>query len=358
MRIFEMMGEHNSQYLTVCQDVESGLKAFIAIHNTALGPALGGCRMWNYLSEEDALRDAICLAYNLSLCAAVSGCDLSGGAAVIMGNSKNDKSEELFRVLGRFIDAMEGRFIVTTELGTTSEDIVYIRRETPYVVDLPIICNEKGDEALSTAWGIYYGIMACVKEVFKVTTLADINVTVQGVGTIGSSLVELMKRKEPKVQLSISDTDYDKMKKVQDKYPDIRILTPEESLTKECHVFVPCAMGRILTREIVSQLRCKIIAGGARCILTSDEVADQIYEQGILMAPDFVINAGGVIQAEQEIKGYERVMTDESFKKIALNLVRIFTIAGEDRRSPYRVALETARKRSEKISSISRILSI
>lgn len=353
-----MMETQGCQYVTACHDTESGLKAFIAIQNTSLGPALGGCRMWKYDDQEEALRDALSLAHDMSLRASISGCDLSGGAIVIMGSSKNGKSEELFRALGRFIHALEGRLIAIAELGTESENIADILRETPYAVNLPAICNESGEEALSAAWGVYYGIMTCAREVFKVTSLKDLSVVVQGVGVIGSSLIELMKRKDPQVQLFVSDIDYDKMKKVQDKYPEVKILSPEESITKECHIFVPCARGRIFSPDMVSQLRCKVIAGAARCQITADEVADRIHERGILMAPDFVINAGGVIHAENEIRGRERVITDESFRKVALHLARIFATAREEGRSPYRVAMEAAQKRLQRVACISRILAL
>ncbi len=357
MKMFEIMKQYSHAQLTACYDKSSDLKAFIAIHTTELGPIVGGCRMWNYGSADEALADALKLSMDMTRRAAVSGCDLSGGSVVIWGNPKSEKSEVLFRALGRFIDAFEGRFIITSELGTDSNDLEDMRRETPYVVDLPSITNAAGEEALATAWGVYFGIMVCVREVFKATTLKGLHIAIDGVGKLGSSLAELLKKKEPQISLSICDIDYDRMKMIQDRYPEVNIVSPDEMLKKEYDVLVPCSQGSILTPESVNDLRCKIIAGGATCTLSDENVAELIHQRGILMAPDFVINTGGVIQAERALKDVQKVVTEETFRKVALNLVRIFAQSREEGRSPYAVALQNAEDRFEKVARVRQILS-
>jgi leucine dehydrogenase len=357
MKMFELMENKGALQVTACYDRETNLRAFIAIHSTAMGtPVLGGCRMWKYPSEEAALNDALALAMDMTYRTAISGCDLSGGSVVIMGNPRTDKSEALFRALGRFIDALEGRFVLTDEMGTSNADLVNVRRETPYVVILPEIGTMDGIEAPSAAWGVYYGLMACVKEVFKVSSLKGLHLAVQGVGHVGSSLIAIMKKREPEVKLSICDVDYDKMKKVQDEHPEVQIVSPEDLLSKECDVLVPCAVGGILTPEVVRDLRCRIIAGGAACMLSEEKAALMINEKGILLAPDFVINAGGIIQAEEEIRENGAVMTEESFGRIAHILSDVLGQAKEEKRSPYRVAMRMAEERIARIRHISGIL--
>lgn len=358
MKIFEMMDKSSHKQLITCYDTVENLKAFIAIHNTKLGPAIGGVRMWNYSSEEAAMKDALDLSRNMTLRAGVSGCDLSGGSVVIMGNPKTEKCEGLFRALGRFIDVLDGRFIVTTELGTNSSDLRDIKRETPYVADVPRIVDENGVQAIATAWGAYFGILACVKEVFKVNSLRDIHISVQGVGNLGSSLIELMKTRDPQVQLSISDIDYDRMKRIQDKYPEVKILTTDEILENECDLLVPCAVGNMFSQDIIPKLRCKVIAGVAACLLTEDKVADLIHEKGILMAPDFVINTGGLIHIDNELKGDENIIDTESFRKIALTLIRILAQAREENISPYKIAVRAALNRIDRIAHVKNILAV
>ncbi|MDQ7826658.1 MAG: Glu/Leu/Phe/Val dehydrogenase dimerization domain-containing protein [Candidatus Eremiobacteraeota bacterium] len=358
MTIFQMMGSHGCEYVTACCDEATKLRAFIAISNTSMGPALAGLRMWNYGSEEEALLDALRLARDMALRTAVSGCDLSGGSIVIWGNHKVHKSEALLRALGRFIESLEGRLIATTELGTSCEDLECVCRETEYAVNLPLIGSMSGEEGLATAWGVYYGIMACVKEIFKLTTLKDLKVGVQGAGRVGRNLIELIKKREPGVQLSISDIDYDRMKIIQDCHPDIKIVSPEEILQKEYDIFIPCALGGIITPEVASALRCRMIAGAATCVLSDASAADVLHGKGILFAPDFVINAGGVLQAEDEITGRGAMQGEESYRKIARNLVGIVSQAREEDSSPYRVALRLARERIENISRVSHILAV
>jgi leucine dehydrogenase len=358
MKFFEIMKNSGHMQLAACCDARVGLRAIIAIHSTTLGPALAGCRMHDYKTEQAALDDALKLSMDMTRRGAISGCDVGGGSVIIMGNPKTDKTEELFRALGRFINGLDGRIVVTSELGTVGDDLAELRRETPYVVIPPHIGATNGEEALPAAWGIYYGIMACVKEVFKVASLKDLRLGIQGVGSLGSSLIHLMKKREPQVQLTISDIDYDKMKKIQDQYPEVAIASTEEMLEKEFDVLVPCAVGGLFKPEVVPLLKCRIIAGGATCTLSDDKVAEMIHEKGILMAPDFVINAGGVVQASHELRETEYMVTHETFKKLSLTLMRIIARAREEECSPYRVALKAAGERLEKIAHVNTIFSL
>lgn len=350
-----MMARDEHEQLLVCYDSSTNLRAFIAIHETTLGPALGGCRMWNYATEEEAILDALRLSKATTYKAAVTGCDLGGGCAILWGDPKTDKSEAYFRALGRFVHSLNGKFIATTELGTDFEDLIDIKRETPYVVALPEIYGGSGDTSATTAWGVYNGMLACAQEAFGVSSLDGLTIAVQGVGNIGSHLIETIMRNAKNVRLVMSDIDYDCMKKVQDKYPETKIASPSEILQMECDIMAPCALGRIFTKENIETLRCKIIAGGASDILEDDSIADDIFGRGILLAPDFVINAGEMIQAADELRGFDKEKTKEFVRRIYLILGRILAQAKEEGVSPYRVANRIARERIQRIARVKQI---
>lgn len=304
MECFELMGKHEHEQVVFCYDRSVNLRAIIAIHDTTLGPALGGLRMWSYASEEEALHDVLRLSKGMTYKASVAGLNLGGGKAVIIGNPKKDKSEALFRTFGRFIDSLGGKYITAEDVGTNVEDIEFVRMETKFVTGISSTHGGSGDPSPVTALGVYCGIKACVEEVTGSSSLRGIKIAMQGCGNVGSHLVELLHK--DKAQIFLSEIDAEKLKKAVETYK----LTPvsdKELFGVDALVFAPCALGGALNDETIPQLKCKIIAGAANNQLADEKKhGDLIHEKGFVYAPDYVINAGGLINVYNEIQGYNR----------------------------------------------------
>ncbi|MCS6837581.1 MAG: leucine dehydrogenase, partial [Bdellovibrionaceae bacterium] len=298
--IIEKYGEHEE--VVFCYDKTVGLKAIIAIHNTTLGPALGGTRMWDYKSEEEALIDVLRLSKGMTYKAAASGLNLGGGKAVIIGNPKTQKSEALFRAFGQFVNSLNGRYITAEDVGTCVTDMEHIFMETPWVTGIPKEFGGSGDPSPYTAHGVLMGIKAAVAFHLKTDSLRGIRVAVQGLGHVGYHLVGYLIQEG--AQILASDIDPEKVEKVKKEYPQVTIVSPQEILFSACEVLAPCALGGIVNDETIPKLKCKIIAGGANNQLLERRHGDHLKELGILYAPDYVINAGGLINVVVELEGY------------------------------------------------------
>lgn len=304
MDVFDSMKSKQHEQVVFASDSSTGLKAIIAIHDTTLGPALGGCRMWNYKKESDALTDVLRLSHGMTYKAAVAGLDLGGGKSVIIGDSKTMKNEYFFRSFGKFVEGLGGRYITAEDVGTSVKDMEWVRKETQYVTGTSRALGGSGDPSPVTALGTYNGIKACVKRVFGSDSLEGKKVAVQGVGQVGKYLVELLVKEGAK--LFISDIDEDKIKKITKNY-SVKVVNNDEIYGLDVDVFAPCAMGGIINDKTISMLKCKIIAGAANNQLEKEKKHGKaILEKGILYAPDYVINAGGLISVYNEIKGYNR----------------------------------------------------
>jgi leucine dehydrogenase len=356
LKLFELMAKDEHEQVVTCYDASTNLRAILALHCTTLGPALGGCRMWGYESATEALEDALRLSKSMTLRASIAGCDLGGGAAVLWGDPKKDKNEAYFRALGRFVEGLKGKFILTTELGVSVDDLVHIKKETQYVAALPEILGGSGDTGQTTALGIYYGMRSAVKEIFNHSSLQGLSVAIEGAGNLGTHLVEILRREEKDVRIAISDIDYDKMKNIQDRHPDVKLVSSQELLELKCDILAPCAMGGIITGKNVKKLKCRIIAGGATNILESENLVIDLFKKGIFFAPDFVINTGEVIQVDDEMKGLPREKTLESLKKIGVTISDIAIRSREDKVPPHTIALRSARERIARIGKIKHIL--
>jgi len=308
---FELIQKHGEhEEIIFCHNKEVGLKAIIAIHNTTLGPALGGTRMWHYQNEEDALVDVLRLSKGMTYKAAVAGLNLGGGKAVIIGDPKKHKSEALFRAFGSYVNSLQGKYITAEDVGTTVNDMEYVFMETPFVTGIPKALGGSGDPSPYTAHGTLQGIKAAVKDKLGADDLRGIRVAVQGLGSVGSHLVEYL-HKEGAV-VTVADIDKDKLKKVCDKY-GMQALDPEGIITSDCDVFAPCAMGAVINDKTIESLKCKVIAGGANNQLAEHRHGDALFELGILYAPDYVINSGGLMNVFVELEGYS---SDRAFEKI------------------------------------------
>ena len=283
-----------------CSNTETGLKSIVAIHSTTLGPALGGCRMYPYKTEDQALEDALRLSEAMSYKAALAGLKLGGGKSVIIGDSEKDKTTELLRAFGSQIESLHGRYIVAKDVGITKEDLQYIGEKSSYVVGRPVKRGGVGDPSQSTAQGVYYGIKEVVKSKLKKDSLKGIRIVVQGLGAVGYYLVELLVQEQ--VELFVFDVKPSSLEKVKSNFPNVQIISDEEVLTTPCDVFAPCAMGSVINEENVNKLNCSIIAGAANNQLSDVSIGKKLAERGILYIPDFVLNSGGLIYVSSYLK--------------------------------------------------------
>lgn len=347
---FELIEKHGDhEQVVFCHDKDSGLKAIIAIHNTTLGPALGGTRMWSYNNEEEALVDVLRLSKGMTYKAAAAGLNLGGGKAVIIGDPKKDKSEALFRNFGAFVNSLNGKYITAEDVGTTVQDMSYVFMETPYVTGIPVSFGGSGDPSPYTAHGVLMGLKAAVKYKLKTDSLKDLRVAVQGLGNVGSHLVEYLIKEGAKVV--IADIDKEKANTLAQKH-GLEILDPSEIVTSECDVFAPCALGAVINDQTISKLKCKVIAGGANNQLAEDRHGEALRELGIQYAPDYVINSGGLMNVFVELEGYSSDRAFEKTRQVYNSLMEVFKIADEENISNQKAADRLAEKRIKSIGQL------
>ncbi len=323
--LLEKHGEHEE--VIFCRDKDSGLKAIVAIHNTSLGPALGGCRMWPYATEEEALIDVLRLSKGMTYKAAVAGLNLGGGKAVIIGNPKKDKSEALFRAFGTYVNSLQGKYITAEDVGTSVKDMEYIFMETPYVTGIPKAFGGSGDPSPYTAHGVLMGIKATAKEKLGADSLAGLRITVQGLGQVGSYLVDYLIKE--KVEVTVADIDADKVKRTQAKH-SVKVSDPEGIITEEADIFAPCALGAVINDKTIQKLKCKAICGGANNQLAEAHHGQALKELGILYAPDFVANAGGLMNVFVELEGYSEERAHQKTTMVYDSMMQVFAIAKRD----------------------------
>jgi len=305
--VFDQMDLQGHQNVVFCNDKDTGLKAIIAIHDTTLGPALGGTRMWPYRSEISALKDVLRLSKTMTYKAAITGLNLGGGKAVIIGDSLTDKTEVMMRRFGRFIDNLNGTFITAEELGTNTRDMEYIRMETRHVTGIPESMGGSGDPSPTTALGVLMGIKACAKELFGNDGLAGKTVMVQGIGHVGENLVRLLRQENAKVY--ISDIAEERARQTAKKY-GAEAVANNNILDLEYDIYAPCALGGTVNSDTIDKLKCSIIAGSANNQLADEQLhGEMLLQKGILYAPDYLINAGGLINCYSEIAGYNKKRT-------------------------------------------------
>lgn len=291
--IFEYMQKYDYENILLCQDAATGLRAVIVVHDTTLGPATGGTRMWTYDGELDAIEDALRLARGMTYKYAAAGVNLGGGKCVIIGNPKKDKSEALFRALGRFINRLNGTYITGEDVGTTLRDMEYIRMETPFVVTLPTHMGGAGPIGGATALGTIQAIRACLKEVFGDDRLKGHSVALQGLGAVGSEVIKLFIEGGAKV--TVTDLDPEKVEATRQQY-DVSAVPANKIHALPVDVYCPCALGAVINDNSLPEFRCKIIAGSANNQLKVPEKHGvEIGQSGILYAPDYITNAGGTI---------------------------------------------------------------
>ena len=292
-----MVGMDHEQVL-FCQDRATGLKAIIAVHNTVLGPALGGTRMWNYANEEDAITDVLRLSRGMTYKNSISGLNLGGGKAVIIGDSYTQKNEALFRRFGKFVESLSGKYITAEDVGISPQDMVWVNKETNHVAGLP---GKSGDPSPVTAYGVYVGMKACAKAQFGTDSLNGIKVAVQGAGHVGQYLIKHLTDEGAKV--FVTDIHEPSLKEVSEKYGST-IVGLDEIYDLDMDVYAPCALGATVNDATLERLKCSIIAGAANNQLEQEVIHGKaVMDRGIIYAPDFMLNAGGVINCFAEVDG-------------------------------------------------------
>lgn len=349
MKIFDYLQEDNYEQLMFFQDKDVGLKVIICIHNTVLGPALGGTRFWNYQTEEEAIIDALRLARGMTYKNAAAGLNAGGGKAVIIGDPNKIKSEELFRTYGRFVEGLGGRFITGQDMNITLKDIAFINEETDYVAGVE---GKSGAPAPVTAFGVYRGLLAAVKEVYGNEDLTGKKVAVQGIGAVGFGLCKHLK--EAGAELYVTDIVEDNVKRAVDELGAIAV-DKDEIYGVDCDIFSPCAMGAIINDYTINDLKCKIVAGSANNQLAEPKHGDLLKEKGILYIPDYVINSGGVINVYEELQGYNRDRAMARAAAVYDSVARVIEISNRDNIPTYKAADRMAEERIAKIAKINNI---
>ena len=301
--IFDHVSNKGHEQVVFCRDDSVGLRAIIAIHNTNLGPALGGCRLWNYTNEEDAISDALRLSEGMTYKAAMAGLNLGGGKAVILGVPAPEKREALFRSFAQWVDMIQGRYITAEDVGTTVGDMDIVRQETKHVCGNSKALGGSGDPSLFTAVGVHYGMKACAKHAFGSDSLKGKKILLQGLGHVGYPLAKHLV--EEGARLIVTDLNQSLVSKVA-KELGVETVAPEAIYDIEADIFCPNALGAVINDETIKRLKVKVVAGAANNQLKDyQKHGEALMEKGIIYAPDYVINAGGVINVSYEFTGYD-----------------------------------------------------
>ncbi|MDI6762694.1 MAG: Glu/Leu/Phe/Val dehydrogenase dimerization domain-containing protein [Thermodesulfobacteriota bacterium] len=353
MDIFELMKKDGYEQVIFDFDKETGMKAIIAIHDSTLGQTFGGVRMVNYASMEDALRDAMRLAKAMTYKCAAADEDKGGSKAVIWGNPEKDKNEAYLRAFGRFIEMLKGRIVTGVDLNLDLNDGSIIGRETQHILARPKEEGSSGSSGVTTAYGIYIGLKACAKFLWGNENIQGKKIAVQGLGAVGEPLLEHLK--EGGLEIIATDMNEKILRRLQKKY-GFRAVKPEEIYEVDCDIFSPSAIGGILNDQTIPKLKCRIIAGCANNQLEDEgRHSRMLHERGILYAPDYIINAGGVIQAIDEEQGYHSERVKMKTERIYVRLLHIFEMAQKEGIFPVEAANRYAEMRIREIHKMRRL---
>lgn len=348
--IFEQMEHHDYEQLVFCQDKYSGLKAIICIHDTTLGPALGGTRFWNYATEEEAIVDVLRLARGMTYKNAAAGLNIGGGKAVIIGDPKEIKSEQLFRSFGRFVNSLNGRYITAQDVNTTVQDMDHIHLETEFVTGISESYGSSGNPSPKTALGVYTAMKRVAQEIFGTDSLEGKTVAVQGVGTVAYTVCEYLHKEGAK--LIVTDINEASVQRAVDNFGATAVGV-DDIYDVEADIYAPCALGATLNDDTIPRLKVKAVCGAANNQLASTAKHSQMLdERGILYAPDFVVNSGGVINVSDELEGYNEERAIQKVEGIYDQMGKIFDIAKRDNISTALAANTLAEERIAAIKNV------
>ncbi|MDG1841504.1 MAG: Glu/Leu/Phe/Val dehydrogenase dimerization domain-containing protein [Crocinitomicaceae bacterium] len=345
--VIAQMQNMGHEQILFCSDKSTGLKAIIAVHNTILGPALGGTRMWNYSNELEALNDVLRLSKGMTYKNSISGLNLGGGKAVIIGNSRQDKTEALFRKFGEFVNSLGGKYITAEDVGISPVDMNWVNMETNHVVGLP---GKSGDPSPLTALGVYMGMKSCAKIKYGTDSLEGKKVAVQGVGHVGEYLVSHLIKENALV--TVTDIHEDVLKRISKEY-GVNVVAPDEIYDVEMDIYAPCALGSTINDENLDRLSCSIVAGAANNQLENEVIhGDELLKRKIIYAPDYVINAGGVINCFSEVEGLSSQWSVGKTKEIYNTIYNIVKRSKDEEKATYLIANQMAEERIEAIGKV------
>lgn len=349
MELFELMAEGEHEQVVFWTEPRFGYRGIIALHDTSLGPALGGTRFWSYQNEQEAILDALRLARGMTYKAAISGLALGGGKSVIWGDHRGADREMIFRAHGRAVESLGGRYITAEDVGTSPADMAFVSLETEHVVGLE---GTSGDPSPVTAYGVYRGIKACAKARYGDDSLDGLHVSVQGLGSVGYHLCEDLAAEG--ARLSVTDIDTARIERVVDEF-DAEAVMPEAIFDVDADVFAPCALGAVVNDDTIPRLKVDIVAGSANNQLASTvKHGPALRKAGILYAPDYVINAGGLINVYGELQGWTMEQSKRKAGEIYETLTRIFTVAEGESMPPEEAAGRVAEQRIEAARHLNR----
>jgi valine dehydrogenase (NAD+) len=350
--VFERASGH--EQVVFCHDEASGLRAILAIYSTALGPALGGTRFYPYESEADALEDVLNLSKAMAYKNALAGLDHGGGKAVIIGDPTTDKTEALLRAYGRFVETLGGRYITACDVGTYVEDMDVVARECSHVTGRSPANGGAGDSSVLTAFGVYQGMLAAARYKWDADGLAGRRIGIEGVGKVGRHLVE--HAVDDKAEVVITDIDTDAVAAVRDRYPDVEVVADNAALLRaELDVYAPCALGGVLDDEAAEVLRAQVVCGGANNQLAHDGVDNRLRERGIVYCPDYLVNAGGVIQVSDELHGFSFERAKAKTASIREATLTVLRTADAEDVTPVEAADRLAERRMAAVPAVRRI---
>lgn len=348
--VIGQMLQYNHEQIVFCNDNDTGLKAIIAIHNTVLGPSLGGTRMWNYNNEMEALHDVLRLSRGMTYKSSVAGLNLGGGKAVIIGDAKKIKNEALLRRFGKFVNSLGGKYITAEDVAMNSRDMETIRMETKFVSGLPENMGGSGDPSPVTAYGVYVSMKASAKETWGSDSLNGKKVLVQGIGNVGMHLVEHLTKEGAKVY--INDINEERLKIVADKYK-AEVVAADKMFDLDIDIYAPCALGATVNDETLSRLKCAVICGAANNQLANEnQHGELVKSKGMLYAPDFVVNAGGIINVFYELEGYNRERAMKHAEGIYTTTWNVIQTAKQENIPTYAAANRLAERRIEQIGKV------
>ncbi|MDF2702458.1 MAG: Glu/Leu/Phe/Val dehydrogenase dimerization region [Rubrobacteraceae bacterium] len=349
--VFDYLRRYRFKKVVLCNDTEIGLRAVIAIHSTALGPATGGLRMWTYPSEEAAIMDALRLARGMTYKYAAAGVNLGGGKAVIIGDPRKDKSEALLRAMGRMIDQLGGEYITGEDVGTTLEDMETVYSETDHVVTLPEHAGGAGDISPATALGSIQAMRACAERAWGTPELGGKRVALQGLGVVGSKALGMLV--EAGAEVIVADIDEEKVEKALQEF-QVKAVDPEDIYAQEVDIFAPYALGAVINDDTIPRLKAKIVAGAANNILAEERHGDELERRGIVYAVDFVANSGGTVFDTDRYRkgGFQPERAMANVRRIFERIEEIFAIADRDRIPYYGAAERLAEERIEAMNKV------
>lgn len=347
--IFETLSITGHEEVVFCHNKDAGLKAIIAIHNTVLGPALGGTRMWAYKTEQDALNDVLRLSRGMTYKAAVAGLSLGGGKAVIIGDPNKDKSETLFRAFGRYVASLNGRYITAEDVGIDVNDMEFVLKETEYVTGVHQVHGGSGDPSPFTAYGVLQGLLASLHKHHGNEDVGKYSYAVQGVGHVGFEYMKLLREAGAKV--FVTDINEEAVQRCVDEY-GCEGVALDDIYDCDVDVYSPCALGGTLNENTLDRIKARVICGAANNQLATDEIGDELTRRGITYAPDYAVNAGGLMNVSIEFDGYNRERAMRMMRGIYYNVGKIFQIADRDSIPSYKAADRMAEERIAAIGKI------